>query len=197
MKDLFVNKTFNFVCNNKELDHYNQVRIKYGLEVFYHFITKTSAVILISIIFNSFIDFILFSIVYMLLRSSSHGIHAKTNIGCWISSIITYSVIFYLLKISKMNTSVSIILFVIALISFLLWSPSDTEGRPLINNNSRKYLKIRSIVFLLLLILAYFMFSNLRPHIFYAIALQSLNINPFIYKIFRVPYNNYLSYKDN
>ena len=133
----------------------------------------------------------------MLIRSSSHGIHATTNIGCWISSIITYSTLFILMKISGPNYLYSSILFVIALLSFILWAPSDTEGRPLISSSSRKYLKIRSIILLLIIIGLYFIFNNLRIHIFYAIALQVLNINPMVYKLFGVPYDNYLNYIDN
>ena len=90
MKDLFVNSSFNFINKHQNLDHYNQVKIKYGLEVIYHFFTKLFVVIMLSLLFNTIKYVIPLFFSFGILRTFGYGIHAKTNKLCWLFTLTLY-----------------------------------------------------------------------------------------------------------
>ena len=196
MKELFVNSIFNFIDKNKKLDHYNQVKIKYGLEVLYHFITKTFAILIISYFLGTLKEVILIFALYGLLRTYIHGIHAKSNIGCWISTIIIYVAASFLIKITSFNMLSKFLLCLLCFVSFLFWSPSDTKYRPLINKKVRYKLKIKSIIILTIYTFLIFFLnnSNVINCIMFSIALSAITINPITYKITNNSYMNYKNY---
>lgn len=194
MKDLFVNNSFNFINHHKKLDHYNQVKIKYGLEVMYHVVTKTFVIFLLSFIFNiTFYTFCIF-IFYSILRAYTHGIHSNNNLICWAVSLTTYVLCSFMAKYLAFNYFSIITLSFISLISFILWSPSDTPGRPLINSKVRRKLKIKSIITLLLEIMLLTLFKIIRNPILISMVIASVNINPATYKLAGVRYQNYKYY---
>lgn len=192
MKDLFVNSSFNFINKHQDLDHYNQVKIKYGLEVMYYFFTKTSVILILSYFFNFFTEAVIFNLFYFPLRCTAHGFHAKSNIECWIISLASYVIIFFNCKFLIINNISSIILFIISLISFIIWSPADTSNLPLIKKTDRYRLKKISLFILVIeYIISLYKFKNI---ILCSIVIQTININPIMYKLFKVTYNNYLKY---
>ena len=75
----------------------------------------------------------------------------------------------------------------------ILYAPSDTYKRPLINIKHRKKLKRNSIIITILYIILIFTIKSnyIVNLILLSLIIQSFLINPFIYKIFDLPYNNY------
>lgn len=193
MKDLFVNSSYKFINAYKNLSDYDQIKIKYGLEVMYYFITKTLIILLIAFIFNVLKEVLIFNIFYIPLRSTAHGFHANSNIECWIITSFTYIFIgYFILNIYFNNISI-LILFIISVISFTIWSPADTKNLPLIRRKSRLKLKVLSLTLLVLeTFISFFYFRNC---IIISIIIQTLNINPIIYKLFKQKYNNYIDYQ--
>ena len=196
MKELFINNTFNFINNHKHLDHYNEVKIKYGLEVMYHFFTKLFIVIIISILLNTIKYIIPLFISFGLLRTFGYGIHAKNNLHCWIFTISLYIISGIYLKLFTFNVYIKSTIFIISFISMLLWAPSDTKGRPLVNKRKRYILKIFCLITLLLECLISFRTKYFFKDVFVmAAAIETIVINPFLYKITGTSRKNYENYK--
>ena len=169
MQNLFVSKCYLFIAKYRKLDHYNEVKIKYGLESLYHFITKTIGIVFISLILGILKENLQIFLFYGLLRMFGHGLHAKTNIDCWILSIITYVLLGYSAKYVYFYKYVLLSFAIISTFSFIIWSPADTEKKPIIDKKLRLTLKLRTVVismiyFIFIILFSIFTFLILKTH---------------------------------
>lgn len=195
MKELFINSSFKFISNNKKLDKYNEAKIKYGLEVMYHFFTKLFVILIISFFLKTINYIIPLFISFGALRTTGYGMHAKSNISCWISSLLFYVVFGLYIKYIDFNILIKMSLLILSEMSIILWSPSDTKGRPLINKNKRHYLKTLCIITGLIEILLSFNDSLYFKDVFViSMMFEAILVNPIVYKITKTPRNNYLNY---
>lgn len=195
VREAFINKSFSFIQNNKSLNHYQEIKIKYGLEVMYHTITKTLVVFFISLCLGVLKENVLITLFYSPLRSAGHGIHSRNNLVCWISSILIYSIVGLTAKYLMFSTSSLLPLFILFFLSFALWAPSDTKGRPLIHKKDRIRLKIISLLLLSSYLPVAIYIKSLRSIVICASLIETFNINPFIYFVSNSSRNNYKNYK--
>lgn len=194
MKEKFLEKSLNYIKKNKELDHYNEVKLKYGLEVLYHFITKLVFILLFSLVLGIFKQVLLMIAFYGPLRACVHGIHSNSNIGCWTSTIIDYILFGLYLKYFPINKIVFFTSVVIAFISYILFAPADTKYRPLVGKNNRKRLKLMALIFLTLELALCLIHNFLIPYVFYSSIITVIIINPIVYSLFHNSTNNYKNY---
>ena len=195
MKELFITRSFNFINKHQELDHYNQIKIKYGLEIMYNLFSKLIVIIIISLMLGILKQNVLIMIFYSILRSAGYGIHAKSNKMCWISSISTYIALGYLSKTITFNQVSIILIIVLSIFSFILWAPADTPKKPLIRKSSRIKLKILIIIYSIIEIFILIKFKYLTNPIIFGFILECVAVNPFIYLITNTRRNNYKYYK--
>ncbi len=193
MKEKFVNSSIKFIMKYQECDDLKLKKLNYGLQGIYSLIVKLSVIIIIAIITKTIKQTIWFLFFYTGIRTYSFGWHAKTNIGCWISSIIAYNIIPLLIKNYIIPDIIGYIILGIALISMILWSPADTQKRPLIRKEHRKKCKIISTAVIIIYIVLFVLKINhlINNAIIYASFIQSLFINPLFYKITKTQFNNY------
>ena len=199
MKEKFINSSINFISKYQECDDLKLKRLKYGLEGIYSLIVKISVVILISIITKTLTETLLFILFYAGIRTFSFGWHAKSNIACWITTILIYNVILYFIINIDYPIYIGYIILGISLISMLLWAPADTPKRPLIRKKQRLKSKILSITVLVLYAVIYVTINSnpLKNIILYSLLIQTILINPITYKITNTRFNNYKYYKKN
>ena len=197
MKEKFINSSINFISKYQECDDLKLKRLKYGLEGIYSLIVKISVVILISIITKTLTETLLFILFYAGIRTFSFGWHAKSNIACWITTLLIYNVILYFIINIDYPIYIGYIILGISLISMLLWAPADTPKRPLIRKKQRLKSKILSIIVLLLYTIIYMTINSnpLKNIILYSLLIQTILINPVTYKITNTRFNNYKYYK--
>lgn len=197
MKEKFINSSINFISKYQECDDLKLKRLKYGLEGIYSLIVKISVVILISIITKTLTETLLFILFYAGIRTFSFGWHAKSNIACWITTLLIYNVILYFIINIDYPIYIGYIILGISLISMLLWAPADTPKRPLIRKKQRLKSKILSITVLLLYAVIYVTINSnpLKNIILYSLLIQTILINPITYKITNTRFNNYKYYK--
>ena len=197
MKEKFVNSSIKFIMKYQECDDLKIKKLNYGLQGIYSLVVKLTVIIIISIITKTISQTLLFLLFYSGIRTYSFGWHAKTNIGCWISSIIVYNIIPLLIKNYIISDIIGYIILGIALISMILWSPADTEKRPLIRKKHRKKCKIISTSVIIVYIFLFMINKNnmINNAILCACIIQSLFINPLFYKITNTKFNNYKYYK--
>lgn len=197
MKEKFINLSINFISKYQECDDLKLKRLKYGLEGIYSLIVKISVVILISIITKTLTETLLFILFYAGIRTFSFGWHAKSNIACWITTLLIYNVILYFIINIDYPIYIGYIILGISLISMLLWAPADTPKRPLIRKKQRLKSKILSITVLVLYAVIYVTINSnpLKNIILYSLLIQTILINPITYKITNTRFNNYKYYK--
>lgn len=197
MKEKFVNSSIKFISKYQEYDDLTLKKLNYGLQGIYSLVVKLTVVIIIAIISNTIIETLLFLLFYAGIRSFSYGLHAKSNIACWIITITVYNVIPYLIKHIVISNFITYIVLGIALISMILWAPADTPKKPLIHKDRRVKCKILSIIVVIIYSIIIFFTSNIYINnaITYALIIQSIFINPLTYLVTKTQFNNYKYYK--
>ena len=192
MKTAFISSSYRFITKHKELDHYNEVKIKYGLEVMYSFVTKTIAIVLMSFFCGFLIENIYIFLFYGILRTFAHGVHAKSNKHCWISTLLTYFITGMFCKYIKISKRVMYSVCIISTLLISLYAPSDTVYRPIRKKEKRIKLKIKAILSCILFLCAVlFTKFKYKNSIFTSFILCVISINPITYKVLKTPRNNY------
>lgn len=199
MKKFVLDKCMNIIKNNMQYDDTKLEEIRYGLEGIYLTITKITIISILCIILGIFKEFLIFLIIYSIMRAPSFGIHASKSWICLITSTLSF-IGFPLLSIcTKLNLITKIIIGTISIIGICLFSPADTIKRPIINKTRRKIYKVLStIIAITYIILSIKINNNFISNCFiYSTILQNILISPLTYKLFKMPYNNYKEYIKN
>ena len=197
IKNFVIGSSMNLIQSTNQYDEEKLEEIKYGLEGIYLAISKVVVILLLSALLGLFKEAILFMLVFNVLRGTAFGLHASKSIWCWISSSISFLLIPFVCKNFDLPNLFYIISSIACLISFILYAPADTVKRPLINAKKRKIFKVASVISAIIYITLIFTLNNMlfKNLLIFALILQSILILPITYKIFKLPYNNYLNYK--
>ncbi len=196
MKQKFIDNSLCMIQKTREIDRLEEKKLKYGLEAFYNVFVKSVVLIILSILFHTVWEIIGLTIVYSTLRLYGFGIHMKTSLQCWFTTIPLYLGGSLLIKYFEFPIQFHIVVWAIGFISFLLFAPADTKARPLIHKEKRIRAKILSLCILIIYFILFIHLENviLKNIIVYAIFLESLSINPLVYKLFKMPFNNYKTF---
>ena len=197
MKKRFLNKMRILIENqfpkysNDKIDE-----ILYGIEGLYLTITKTIVICIISIILGIFKELIFLLIAFNFIRLFSFGIHASKSWICLLFSSGIFIVFAFLSKNIIIPNYILYILYFISLTLICLYSPADTIKRPLIKKNKRIKFKVISIIVVIIyFIISIFINNNLIINsLIFGLLIECLLINPITYKIFKMPYKNYVNY---
>lgn len=196
MKEKFVKNGINFISKYQECDDLKIKRLRYGLEGLYSLILKLLVVIIIAIITHNIKETLLFLLFYSGIRTFSFGLHAKSNLACWITTITIYNIIPLIIRSYTFSNYISYTVLGISFISMILWAPADTPNRPLIRKQQRNKCKILSTIVVILYTLIYInnTIQIINNALIYALLIQSIIINPITYKITNTKFNNYKYY---
>ena len=197
IKNFIINNSISLVNKTNKYNNTELEEIKYGLESIYLAMTKVVVVLFISACIGLFKEAVLFLLIFNLVRATAFGLHASKSIWCWISSSISFLLIPFICKNVIFPTIFYIVASIITVIIFLLYAPADTVKRPLINKKKRKIYKTLSVITALIFISLIFIIDNflIKNMFIFALILESILILPITYKIFKLPYRNYLNYK--
>lgn len=197
MKEVFLNNSLNLINKNYNYDNNTIERITYGLEIIYISITKLTVIFGISALLGLFKETILCCLFVNGLRTFAYGLHAKKSSHCYISSLFTFVLMPFIFINLIFNPVQKIIISILCLLSMIIFAPADTHKRPIINKNHRLKLKIISIIICTVYIIVIFVSKNeyMNSLIVLSMIVESFMINPIIYKIFDLPYDNYKAYQ--
>ena len=196
MKDLFLNNYMNVVKKNNPAFSKDELdKIKYGIEGIYLTVTKLFVILLLGFIFNILYEIILLLVFYNFLRFFGFGYHARNSLECLIISISLFFILPLLVSKQLLTFNYKWLLVSLCIINFLLFAPSDTKKRPMINKKKKRIRK----TFVILITIIYsiiipFVDYKLSSILLLSIVIQAIMVNPFIYMIFKQPYNNYKNY---
>lgn len=180
--------------DNDKLDE-----IRYGLEATYLSITKLVVILGISLLLGIFKESVILLVLFNFLRLTGFGLHATKSWMCWVSSSITFLLVPFFCKSLVLPNYVLVAISVVCLINFLLYAPADTVKRPLIHKKRRLLYKVCTILIAFLYTVLIFITKDtfLQNSLASAMLIEGALINPYIYKLFNLPYNNYKNYVIN
>lgn len=200
MKKYIINKCYDFVLSvHPEYDNLTKDKLKYGLESLYILITKLIFISLVALILNMFKEMLIFLLLYNVIRMPSFGLHATKSWMCLVSSTLIFILVPLFCDLYTVPINIKIILGVIAIILVMKNAPADTYKRPIVNPIRRRNYKIISIIVAIGLVIASISIEDnfLSNSCLFALVVQCFMISPYVYKIFKLPYNNYLRYQTN
>ena len=170
--------------------------IRYGLEATYLSITKLVVILGVSLLLGIFKETVILLVLFNFLRLTGFGLHATKSWMCWVSSSITFLLVPFFCKSLVLPNYVLVAISVVCLINFVLHAPADTVKRPLIHKKRRLFYKICtvSIASLYTVLISTTKDTFLQNSLASAMLIEGALINPYIYKLFKLPYNNYKNY---
>ncbi len=197
MKKVFLDTCLKLISqNNPSIDAVKLDEIRYGLEGIYLTLTKTIVIFALTVFLGIFKEMIIMLIVFNILRTTGFGIHAKKSWQCWISSITIFVIFPFLAKIIAIPIGIRATLGITAVITMFLYAPADTVKHPLLNMKKRLIWKTLTVVNCIALVVISLVLndSTICNLMLFGIYSEVAVINPITYKIFKLPYNNYLNY---
>lgn len=183
----------------KQYPNYSKDKIEeimYGIEGIYLTITKTIIIFTLALILGIFKELILLLIAFNFIRLFAFGMHANKSWICLIFSSGLFISTSFLIKTVSLPNNIIYILYLIILIIMILFSPADTVKRPLIKKKKRIIFKILSIVVTIIYFVITLLIKNklLINSMLFGLLVECILILPITYRIFKMPYKNYIKY---
>lgn len=200
MKNYLLTNSINIIKNNyPDYPDTKLAEIKYGLEAIYLTITKIVVILILSLVLGIIKQTILLLLLFNVLRTTGFGIHASKSWMCWISSLILFVGVPFLIKYVNFNDILIYSISIISGISLMLFAPADTEKRPLLNKKKRRIYKVITVIFVIVFIslILFLEHIQIRQALMFALLIEAGLTNPITYKIFKLPYNNYKRYHNS
>ena len=198
MKNIVVNGCLRFIKKYNNYSSDDIEIIKYGLEGIYLTISKVIIIITISLILGIFKEVILFLLLFNIIRSTAFGLHASKSYLCLISSTLIFISIPYLCLYININAYIRCFISIICILYIYRYAPSDTVKRPIVSRKRRNVYKflstIISIAYSFILLFCSGFVSNA---LLFSLIIECFMISPIVYKIFKLPYNNYIRFLED
>src|SRR5574344_2076625 len=105
-------------------------------KIFFFFVA-----VIAGLLTDTTVESIIFYVVFMLLRTYAGGIHARTEMSCTVLTTLALIASVLVIKQLEMHTSgaISLLMFGIGSLCILVFSPLDTDGKPLDKHEKRQY----------------------------------------------------------
>lgn len=196
LKKFIINKCMNYIEKNTKYDKVKLTEIKYGLEAIYLTFEKLIVIAIISAILGIFKEMLIYILIYNLIRMPSFGLHATKSWICLLSSTILFIGIPYLCVYLSIPIYIKIIIGILGICFMFKNAPADTKKKPIVNKKRRKIYKILSSLLAIIFCgLSIIIKNNFISNCFLlALVMQNFMISPMVYKIFKLPYNNYITF---
>ena len=188
----YINLVMNLIEHIKLIPDKYHKPIKKFFMILYYTITKLTVILLLNFFFKTLKEALIVSVVFMLLRGFSQGIHSKKNWVCWIITLLVFVSTPQLIKHLDINYHLIIYSYPLFIINFMLFAPNDTNKNPLKNKWTRISLKIISTF----IVIGYYFYSlnyqnTISDAMYYATIISLVSFHPVTYKIFKRDSYNY------
>lgn len=197
MRNVIIGNCIKLIKKEKpQLTDVELEQIEYGLAGVYLSITKLIIIIVLAFLLKIQKECACFLVIFAILRNNAYGIHATKS---WIC-LVTSSIAFLGIPIVAANVTIPFltkyILGVIATVFVFKNSPADTKKRPIINKQKRlRHKLLATLTAIIYVIISISIKNNFLSNCFLmSILLIDIMISPITYRIFKLPYNNYLNY---
>ncbi|MDD3392202.1 MAG: accessory gene regulator B family protein [Bacilli bacterium] len=199
MRNFVINNLMIFVKNNNTYNDVKLAEIKYGLEAIYLLFSKSIIIFSLAIILGIFKEFLIFAVFYNIIRMPSFGLHATKSWICLVSSSLIFILAPYLCIYINIDIFLKSFLGIVNIILIYKNAPADTHKKPIINSKRRLCYKYISVLLAITFSFTAVITNNslISNTLLLSLVVQNFMISPYIYRLFHLPYNNYLTYVGN
>lgn len=199
MKQIIISKLIKAISKNGSYTQENLEIIQYGLESIYILITKLLIITLIAYVLDIMYEFVVFLLIYNLIRTPSFGLHATKSWMCLVSSSLIFILAPFIAANIVIHPIIRSIIGCYCIIRIYQNAPADTEKRPIINPKRRLIYKYISTLMAIIMVIISLSIANsfLANSFVLTLFVQTFMISPYIYKLFKLKYNNYLTYTES
>lgn len=145
------NKILQLLSNNEQNEQEREILL-FGITRIVEDIPKTIGIILIGLALGIIKEMAIVTLVIMLYKTFVGGVHARTNWGCFIYSVIFYLAIIYTSKFLVLTGvakySIYAIIYVFSFYTIVVYVPADVPEIPKVNSKLRRKLKMQSLIML-------------------------------------------------
>ncbi len=196
MKKFIINNCMNYIKKYNDYDEGKLKEIEYGLTSIYLTSYKLIIICVISLLLGIFKEVLIFMILFNIIRATAFGLHATKSWICLVSSTIIFIGIPILCKNLNINIYLKTIICVLNIIFIFKNSPADTHKRPIVNKKRRFiYKTISTITVIIFSFIAIVIGNNFMSNcLIFSSILENCLISPYVYKLFKLPYNNYIKF---
>lgn len=198
MKNYILTNMVKQIKKNGNYSNENIEVIRYGLESIYILITKIVIISILAIILGIFKEFIIFLLIYNIIRMPSFGLHATKSWICLIASSTIFLMAPYIAANVNINIYIKSILGIISICLMFKNAPADTKKRPIVSQKRRLIYKYISVLTSIVMVMLSFIISDtfISNTCILALLVQCFMISPAVYKMFKLSYNNYLQFEN-
>ena len=188
-----------YIKSNTNYSEKKLKEIEYGIISIYLTFSKIFFILFISLLLGIIKEVLIFMIFFNIIRTVAFGLHATKSWICWISSTIIFIIIPYLCVNLEINKYIVLTTGLICTLLIFKNAPADTKKRPIVNRKRRKIFKsISTIIAIIYSILSMYIDNNFIVNcMLFSLILQNILISPLTYKLFKLPYNNYIEFLKN
>lgn len=194
MIDRISKRILELISNKEQTDEEKEILL-FGITRIVEDIPKTIGIVIIGLILGILKEIAIVTLIILLYKTLTGGVHAKTNWGCFMYSVLFYLAIIYtskwLLLTGISKYSVYAIIYIFSLYTIFVYVPADVPEIPKVNLKLRKTLKIKSIVMLnLIYIIALFVIKNIEIQnlVVYSVFYIGIMTTRTIYNLFKAQY---------
>ena len=116
--------------------------VRYGLDIMITKFIFTVSIAVVGLLMNSFFEGVVFTAAYSLVRQYGGGSHAKTRIGCYIRSMLTFAAALVIINsvgyLPILTVPLSV-LTVASVVYIFFAAPIDSENKRLDSDEIRVY----------------------------------------------------------
>lgn len=181
------------IFRDREVDEDRFAIVKYGVEIFLVNVTKGIIVYLAAALLGMLWQTLVVHLSYLMIRRHSFGLHAKTSLGCTVTSVVMFVILPYFVKEVQLSEWMIVLISGLILLNIAIFAPSDTENMPLFNAQKRHILRRKSILntIFVLMIMMLIPIAEFQMLILLGLALQVMMIHPCTYFLLKRRYKNY------
>lgn len=196
MKNLIINSCIKYIKKNTDYNETKLKEIEYGLVGIYLTISKAIIIFTLAAILGIFKEMIIFSILFNIIRMPAFGLHATKSWICLVSSLFIFIVIPVICSYIYMNILIKAFICSFNILLIFKNAPADTKKRPIVNKKRRQtYKTISTIIAICFSYIAVLINNNIISNcLVFALMLENCLISPIVYRLFKLPYNNYITF---
>ncbi len=187
-------KFLDLISSNNQSDEEREILL-FGITRIVEDIPKILGIIVIALLLDIVKEILIITVVIMLYKTITGGVHAKTNWGCFICSAVFYLVITYASKLLIFSGitkyGIYLIVYIFSLYTIFVYVPADVPEIPKVNMKIRKTLKVKAIIMLnIIYIISIFLINDsiLQNLIIYTVFLTGIMTTRTLYNLFRTQY---------
>lgn len=196
MKKFIINGCMRYINNHNNFSIQELKEIEYGLTSIYLTFSKFLIISIVSLLLGIFKEMLIFTLIFNVLRMPAFGLHATKSWICLISSTIIFILIPNLCIHLNVNIYLKVIICSIGILLMYKNAPADTYKKPIVSKKRRDTYKIISTLFAIIFSFIAVLTKNefISNCLIFSLILENCLISPFVYKLFKLPYNNYITY---